>query len=240
MNDTRINILATREVPDKLAQKVTQSGIELLQKNFIEVSLKYNPESFGYYLNNPDSQARVFTSKNAVYSLQRLLSSKPRPIARKKNFTVGIRASEMLAEMGIESNARADNAISLAQIIARNTDVKAVDFFCGNKSLDDLPEYLKSKRIKVHQEIVYRTTLVQEKIDTSALNGVLFLSPSAVYSFFKINSLSAKVPLICIGATTAEAARTRCNNPRILANEPTLESTIDKLIETFAHEYHKK
>ena len=238
MNNTHAVILATREIPKELAQKVTQSGIELRQKNFIVVSQKYNAESFGHSLNNPHTQARIFTSKNAVYSLQRLLSSKPRPIAPKKNFTVGIRATEMLAEMGVESNARADNAISLAQIIARNTDVKAVDFFCGNKSLDDLPEYLESKRIKVHKEIVYHTTMVHEKIETDDLDGVLFLSPSAVYSFFKKNNLSVNVPAICIGATTAEAVHLRCDNPRILADEPTLEGTIDKLIEIFAHEPH--
>ena len=70
---------------------------------------------------------------------------------QKRNFTVGVRATEMLEEFGIKADARAGNAISLAQIIARNKDVKAVDFFCGDQSLDDLPEYLESKGVSVHR-----------------------------------------------------------------------------------------
>lgn len=231
-------ILATRELPAEMVAQLEEANFNVLQQDFIKVNLEFDPESFSYYLNNPQSQARVFTSKNAVYSLQKLAANRQLVIEKKKNFTVGIRATEMLEELGIKANARAANAVSLAQIIARNQDVKAVDFFCGDKSLDDLPEYLESKRIKVHKEIVYHTELVYEEVETESLNAVIFLSPTAVYSFFKKNSLPPKVPTFSIGATTAEAVRTRCNNKRIEADTPSLQGVIDKVIETFTHEYH--
>ncbi|AEV32527.1 uroporphyrinogen-III synthase [Owenweeksia hongkongensis] len=226
-------VLSTRVLEDEFLQKLDDAGISVKQHDFIQVSHEFDKTTFREYLNNPDSQARIFTSKNAVFSLEKLLASETIEIQQKKNFTVGIRATEMLQELGVETNARAGNAISLAQIIARNKGVQSVDFFCGNKALDDLPEYLESKGIRVHKEIVYKTELVSQRLNTADVDAMIFLSPTAVYSFFKENNLNPKIPCFCIGATTSEAIHFRCNNPRIPSNEPNLESVIDKVIEHF-------
>lgn len=226
-------IFSTRVLDESLQKKLADAGISLLQEDFIDVSHEFDAESFLNHFNNPKTQARIFTSKNAVISLTQLKNGKELPIDQKKNFTVGIRATEMLAELGIETNARAGNAISLAQIIARNKDVQAVDFFCGNKSLDDLPEYLESKGINVHKEIVYKTELDQKVVDTSSFDGVIFLSPTAVYSFFKNNKINSTIPGFCIGATTSEAIHFRCTNKRIESDDPSIVSVVDKVIEHF-------
>lgn len=227
-------VVSTRILDDELVQKIENAGITLLQHDFIKVTHQYNDDTFEQYLNNPDSQARVFTSKNAVFSLNELLAKKSISIEPKKNFTVGIKATEMLAELGIETNARAGNAISLAQIIARNKGIKSVDFFCGNKSLDDLPEYLESKGVQVRKEIVYHTELVDQNLETQNIDGMIFLSPTAVYSFFKKNTINQSVPCFCIGATTSEAIHIRCNNARFPSDEPTIESVVDKVINHFS------
>lgn len=226
-------VFSTRTLSPDLEARLHEAGISLGHDDFIEVSHDYNPDTFLKYLNNPDSQARVFTSKNAVYSLQQLANGDTLEIQNKKNFTVGIRATEMLSEFGIQTAARAGNAISLAQIIARNKDVEAVDFFCGNKSLDDLPEYLESKGITVHKEIVYKTDLVHHEVETQSFDGIIFLSPTAVYSFFKKNKIDPNIPAFCIGATTSEAIHFRCENQRIPSDEPSIESVVDKIIEYF-------
>ena len=109
-----------------------------------------------------------------------------------------------------------------------------MDFFCGNKSLDDLPEYLESKGIDVHKEIVYKTELEHHIVETDSFDAVIFLSPTAVYSFFKKNKLKPNVPAFCIGATTSEAVHFRCTNLRITANEPSIASVVDKVIEHFS------
>lgn len=233
-NNGRPLVFSTRKLEPELQAKLESAGIALQEDDFIEVTHDFDAESFCKYLNNPNSQARVFTSKNAVYSLEKLAVNRPLEVAQKKNFTVGIRATEMLAEFGINTDARANNAISLAQIIARNKDVQAVDFFCGNKSLDDLPEYLESKGIIVHKEIVYHTDLVHHEVDTSAFDAIIFFSPTAVYSFFKKNKINPNIPAFCIGATTSEAIHFRCDNRRIPSDEPSIESVIDKIIEHFA------
>lgn len=227
-------VFSTRKLEPELQAKLEAAGITLQDDDFIEVTHDFDAETFSKYLNNPGSQARIFTSKNAVYSLEKLATTRSLEIAPKKNFTVGIRATEMLAKLGIETDARANNAISLAQIIARNKDVQAVDFFCGNKSLDDLPEYLESKGIIVHKEIVYHTELVHNEVDTSAFDAIIFLSPTAVYSFFKKNRINPNIPAFCIGATTSDAIHLRCDNRRIPSDEPSIESVIDKIIEHFS------
>lgn len=228
-----INIFSSRCLSKNLVDKITNAGLHFEQQDFIKVDNTFNEESFINSLQNTNTQARVFTSKNSVRSLKKLLASKTVVFEPKKTFTVGIKATEMLMELGIKSSVRANNAISLAQIIARNSDVQAVDFFCGNKSLDDLPEYLESKNINVNREIVYQTELVHEKIETEHFNGLIFLSPTAVYSFFKKNKIESNIPTFCIGATTAEAVHLRCDNPKILANQPSIESVVDKVIEYF-------
>ena len=231
--NTKPLILSTRLLPDSLVSTLERSNLNIKQQDFIKVTHDFNPESFFQRLNNPASQARVITSKSAVISLSQLMESRKVNITPKKNFVVGIKATEMLEDLGIEVQAKAGNAISLAQIIARNKEIKAVDYFCGDKALDDLPEYLNSKGIEVHRELVYRTELTPETIDTQELDGIIFLSPTAVYSFFKKNKLKDMVPCFCIGATTSEAIHFRCDNPRIPSDEPTLESVIDKVIEYF-------
>lgn len=226
-------IFSTRTLDSGHVEKLENAGITLQQKDFIRVFHRFDEESFLKRLQNSDSQARVFTSKNAVFSLEKLAEKHQLDIPPKKTFTVGIKATEMLEKFGIHAVARATNAISLAQIIARNPDVESVDFFCGNKSLDDLPEYLESKGITVNKEVVYETELVQEQLDTDPFDGVIFLSPTAVYSFFKKNQLKPRVPAFCIGATTAEAVHLRCDNKRIESDEPSIESVVDKVIEHF-------
>lgn len=232
-NKSAKHIFATRELPEAAAAKLIEAGFKLDQFDFIKVNTQYEEGSFLKRLNNPDSQARVFTSKNAVRALAELLEKNPTELCKKKNFTVGIKATERLAELGIKANVRSDNAMILAQIIARNADVKAVDFFCGDQALDDLPEYLASKNIKVNKEIVYHTELVHEKVSTELFDALLFFSPSAVYSFFKKNQVNCKTPAFCIGATTAEAVRRRCENPRIIAHQPSIDGVVDRVIEYF-------
>ena len=226
-------IFATRSLPENEAQRLQEAGFQLEQKDFIRVENNFDLDSFKDHLLNSESQARIFTSKNAVRSLKKLIKETPLEIPPKKTFTVGIKATEMLAELGIKSNVRADNAIILAQIIARNADVREVDFFCGDKALDDLPEYLESKNVKVNKEIVYHTELSHEQVNTENFQGIIFLSPTAAFSFFKKNKIDPKIPAFCIGATTAEAVRLRCENPRICADDPSIAGVVSKIINHF-------
>lgn len=233
METSKSLIYATRSLPQEEQEKIKNAGLDYAEEDFIEVAHNYDSEQFWEALLHSPTQARIFTSKNAVYSLEKLTNDQAPELPPKKTFTVGIRATERLEALGMYTAARALNAISLAQIIARNAEVRAVDFFCGNQSLQDLPEYLESKNIEVFQHEVYQTELRVQKIDTSPIRGIIFLSPTAVYSFFKKNTLDPEIPCFCIGATTAEAVHLRCDNPQYLADEPSLSSVVDRVVEFF-------
>ncbi len=228
-----VNLLSTKVLPDDLVQAFIKKKINLRQKDFIDVQLDYNARSFKARLNNPSSQARVFTSKNALFSLQKLADEEGIEFHRKKNFVVGIRATELLQDFGQRVDVKSGNAISLAQIIARNKDIKEVDYFCGDKALEDIPEYLSSKGIKVNKEVVYRTSMVAHEVEYLMLHAVMFFSPSSVFSYFKRNRLKLETMVFTIGATTADAVKLKCNNSIILADEPSIPSTVKKVIEHY-------
>ena len=82
--------------------------------------------------------------------------------------------------------------------------------------------------------MVYETELVHAEVETANFDALIFLSPTAAFSFFKKNKVKPNIPAICIGATTAEAVRLRCENPRINADDPSLQGVVNKLIEYFS------
>lgn len=226
-------ILSTCLLKEENLQKLELAGIDLTQREFVSYSIMYDNESFEARLLNTESQARVFTSKASVYSLGHILKSRSLELIPKKTFSVGQVATQMLAELGISVAARSNNALSLAQIIARNTEIGTVDFFCGTETLNDLPEYLESKGISVHREEVFKIDMHPATINTEKLDGIIFLTPSAVFSFFRDNKVAKHIPIFCIGETTAEAVHYRCENQRILAERPDEEGVVTRLIEYF-------
>jgi uroporphyrinogen-III synthase len=74
---TAKHIFATRKLPETAAQKLMDAGFHLDEFDFIQVNTQYDEASFLKQLNNPASQARIFTSKNAVRALADLLSKNP-------------------------------------------------------------------------------------------------------------------------------------------------------------------
>ncbi len=228
-------LLSTKMLDENLEHCLASNGIKLIQKDFVTFSISYNKTEFATRLNDPDTQARIFTTKGSIRSLKDLLANDTIKLIPKKTFTVGIKVTEMLHQMGIEVAAKSTNALSLAQIIARNAELKAVDFFCGTQTLNDLPEYLKTKGISVNRTEVFDINMSSEKLSMENIDAIMFFSPSAVYSFFSANQPDLTTPIFCIGAATAEAVHYRCNNPKVLADEPTAYSLINKVTTHFVN-----
>ena len=87
-------------------------------------------------------------------------------------------------------------------------------------------------KINWEEIIVYETLLTSHKIEIQP-NGVLFFSPSGAESYMQENRIEDEI-CFCIGNTTAEALKYATPNI-IIANQPTIESTIIKCLE-----YYKK
>ena len=128
------------------------------------------------------------------------------------------------------------DAETLAKLIIEKHSDKKFTFFCGNLRRDTLPYLLKKAQIPVIEVEVYKTTLNPKKFDQQ-FDAVLFFSPSGVESFFSKNKpfRSQSPPsgdlggLICIGSTTANAAKEYSDNVHI-ANSTTVESVIAKAV----------
>ena len=122
----------------------------------------------------------------------------------------------------------ASNAAALAEVILKQSAIRAVTFFCSNLHRTELPDQLKNAGIIVDEWVVYETILTPQQIKDPA-HGVLFFSPSAVDSFLSLNAVNGATGF-CIGSTTDEHARQRGFTQSVVAEIPSPESLIQGTI----------
>lgn len=123
----------------------------------------------------------------------------------------------------------ATSAASLAAEIIKNGEKGPLVFFCGDKRRDELPDLLRQHNITVEELIVYETTVTPGQTEQE-YDGVLFLSPSAVESFFSVNSLPPHTICFSIGPTTARALREYTNNKIITSASPGMDQLVQTTI----------
>jgi uroporphyrinogen-III synthase len=129
----------------------------------------------------------------------------------------------------------ADSARELAEVIMQKKgpgDGREVFFFCGDLRRDELPDLLKRNGFEVNERIVYQTILTpQPALDK--YDGIVFFSPSAVESFFSINTVAPGTRMFAIGATTANAIKARCDNAVVISGRPEKATMIRQVIDYF-------
>jgi uroporphyrinogen-III synthase len=101
-------------------------------------------------------------------------------------------------------------------------------FFCGNRRMDTLPAGLMAAGFSVKEFVIYETILTPHSI-IREYAAVLFFSPSAVESFFKVNIWDRKMVAVSIGLTTAEALKKAGVENILLADEPDELAMLTKL-----------
>jgi uroporphyrinogen-III synthase len=109
---------------------------------------------------------------------------------------------------------------------------KEIFFFCGDQRREELPAMLRAEGFKVNEWIVYRTLLTPQKTER-IYAGIAFFSPSAVESYFSVNSAGDDVTLFAIGRTTAAAIQARCSNPVIISDRPGKEALVRTMTDHF-------
>jgi len=188
----------------------------------------------------PEGPATViFTSANAVTALEKG--------RREWNiFCLSGATQRQAAEHFGKENivGMADSASELASVVIRRMSADQVDikvhvrreawFFCGDKRRGELPDLLAQAGITVREVIVYRTKLTPQRIGR-AYDAVAFFSPSAVESFFSVNTLPSGIPLFAIGGTTAAAIRGRCDNVVMVSERPDEEALLQQIIKNTRH-----
>ena len=217
----QINILSTKTLLSHQKQTLLDAGFSVVEANFIKT------ENSDFDLKEINDNL-IFTSQNAAQSV--LLHPKSNELKSKTVFCVGIKTKALLEENGFNVEVYVDYASDLAEIITLIYSNESFTFFSGNLRKETLPKALKAAKVNFNEIQVYETTLTPQKIKT-AVDGILFFSPSAIESYLKDNKIKNEI-CFCIGETTAEALDKTTRNI-IVADQPSVENVIEDVIEEY-------
>ncbi|RBQ29931.1 uroporphyrinogen-III synthase [Aliarcobacter vitoriensis] len=146
--------------------------------------------------------ALVFTSKNAVYSLDKNnkdWKNIPSYLIAQKTANIAKNLGANIAFIG-ESGHGNDFAYELIPHLKE----KKVLYIKALKTVSDLPNILKGNNIDLDEVIAYKTTCNhKEPIILEKNSTIIFTSPSSVECFFKKYSWDNSFKAISIGKTTA-------------------------------------
>jgi len=162
----------------------------------------------------------VFTSRSAVEAVKSIPLSK-------KIYAIGKQTAEGLSNTILPQKS---TATDLAKLIIENNEKKVI-FICGNKRREDLPEYLKSFNVEVKEVHVYQTINLNKTLNLHSVDGLAFMSPSAVYSLSENNGFNG-LPCFAIGPTTAQALKNE-GQDCIISNNTDARSIVEVAREYF-------
>ena len=231
-----IYLLATGLLPAVLIEDAAAKGIVLDIIDFIAIGQVVDEEMGARISILGDRRlTAVFTSVNAVEAVKRWIGRAP----DWRIFCIEGATSRTVADYFGEAAiaGTAGSARALAEVVMeadekRYGGEKEIFFFCGDQRRDELPDLLKEAGLMVHEVVVYRTLLTPRKTERDYA-GIAFFSPSAVESYFSLNTVADGVMLFAIGRTTAAAIQARCMNPVIISDRPGKEALVRTMTDYF-------
>lgn len=221
------HILCTAPLSDELVARAARSRVRINVLPFIRNEHLITQALRNDVARYAQAEAHViFTSSHAVEAVHELL-----PVDLTPSWTihcVGERTRAVVNTLvgGRSGGHTAPYATDLAQALIAEGTVRHVLFFCGDHRLDTLTTLLRAAGINVDELVVYSTITTPQRI-SDVPDGILFLSPSAVESFFSLNSLHASTVPFAIGLTTAEALARHTQQHIILPHTPSRTALID-------------
>ena len=193
--------------------------LELNSDKSIQVSSTTLIETSPIYFDTKDLDPHipwVFSSQTAV----ECLIKKDLEFAQKL-YAIGHQTAEQLPHAKLPNKSTAKH---LAQLII-DSEEKEVIFICGNKRRNELPKLLNSNGIKVKEVTVYQTVNLQKTVNLQHIDGLAFMSPSAVHSLAQ-NGGFQNLPNFAIGPTTAQALYEQ-GQDCIISKETQAQSIVD-------------
>jgi uroporphyrinogen-III synthase len=230
MSVTLAYVLSTRTLSAALIEEAATKGITIDVAPFINTE-KLEDKTVSLQLAELAKRpvTAIFTSTNAVTAMEKKTGSPNWKIFCLSGATHRA-AAERFGENRIAGVA--DSAKELAEAIISRETTGECWFFCGDKRREELPDRLKAAGWQVHELVVYRTILTPIRID-KPYDAIVFFSPSAVESFFSMNTIGSQVRLFAIGRTTAAAIGAICPNPVVISERPDEQILIKQLINSF-------
>ncbi len=226
------DILSTAVLPADLLAEARKKNLVITAMAFVETepvqSVEVQQEIEAAMV---QSATVVFTSQNAVAAVAEHLEGQQPDW---NIYCVGQKTSRLAASHFGEDRiiALADNAASLANLLLEDGSMDEVYFFCGGQRLDDLPDMLERQDIRVNEIVVYQTIPVPRKLE-NRYEAILFFSPSAVDSFFRVNKAGSNTVFFATGPTTASAVKRYVTANIITCRKTGKEEMIRELVAYF-------
>lgn len=176
-------------------------------------------------------QLVIFTSMNAVEAVAVMLQQH-QPVWQIA--CIGQTTLQLVQQHFTNSTvvATGSDALDLAKHIVALPAKDGAVFFCSNIRRHELPDYLQQHGVPLQELVVYHTHEIPVQMN-KLYDAVLFFSPSAVRSFFAVNTVPHTTALFAIGSTTAQALQTAGYSNIVVANAAGKEA----MIETFLNWY---
>ncbi|MFT3826808.1 MAG: uroporphyrinogen-III synthase [Chitinophagaceae bacterium] len=232
-------VLSTKKISPSLKAVAVQHGIILREEEFISIQPILTEEKHREvteWVLYPGELYVVFTSQHAVeYTALHFEQDNTYYVTDQwKIFCMQGTTAQLVKKYLREKQivATGANAAELAEAIINNGPIKQVVFFCGNLRREELPSLLKVKGIRVTEVVVYETQPTPAVTDTK-VDAILFFSPSAVKSFFSVNTIPAATTCFAIGPTTAAEISKHTGNRIITGNAPSQETMMQGLFHYF-------
>lgn len=231
MTKSKIKLLSTKLIGSPLSDLAIAHSFSIDEIPFIETDAIRSSEVKNRIIELSKQQRTViFTSATAVNAVKEFLSSRP----AWKIFCIGYKTKKIVVETFGQRNLidTADNGEQLAAEIIKYPLQGRIVFFSGNQRRELMPALLKLNGIALEELVVYNT-IEKPQVISKIYDGILFFSPSAVRSFFSKNTLSPRVLLFAIGATTANEIKLFTSHPVVTSLHPDIADLIQLVIQHF-------
>ena len=212
-----MTVLSTKILTDTQKELFQNSGMDVL--DYDAISIEFLDFEAPQFVKNG-----IFTSQNAVRSIL------CKNIQISNAFCIGEKTKQLLEENGQKVVKMSEYAPEMAIFIQNNYQNEEFYFFCGNRRKEEIPSSFKISKNTLFELKTYKTDLNSVKFDQK-WDGILFFSPSGVQSYTIKNSLGI-TSVFCVGKTTAEEAKLHIKSPIYIADDTTIESVIEKAINT--------
>lgn len=220
MSNKKIQILSTKKLSSAHIQLTQAQGIFITDIDFLTIQTHVSAATKIILENVEDDAVVFFTSQYAVKATAPFLQNKKLQVYCINGATLQTVNAALPNASIIASAPYAADLIKLVTL----HHTKKYYFFCGNKSLNTIPDFLKKNKITLKKIEVYINTAMPQKIEKN-FDGVMFYSPSGVESFLSINTVPHLS--ICIGTTTANAISKSKDTKILVSNVPRIENMIE-------------
>jgi len=209
--DIKKRILSTKKLTEPQSELLLSTGVAIVNYDVLKI------ERFNVDLTKELLDHVIVTSSNAI----QIASDFKNQI--KNLYVVGVKTAKILKNQGFHVELIKENAKALAHHIVQYYNQFEFTYLCGVHRRDELPQALLSTQISFTEVKVYDSIAVEKSFDC-IFDAVMFFSPRGVHAFAKANPQNINLA-ICIGETTATAARSYTQNIKV-ANKATVENTI--------------